>query len=142
MLTLSALAEAAPKRLILIGTGTGMAPYRAMLPELLVREEQGTEIHLLMGTRQPQDLFFHHEFRSCAAVTFESCLSRASNPDSAKGEYTGYVQERLMQLDPRPEQDVVYLCGNPAMVDDCIKLLTERGFGPRSIKREKYTFSR
>ena len=47
-----------------------------------------------------------------------------------------------MQLKPVPGEDIIYLCGNPQMVDDCVALLTEQGFGPREIKREKYTFSR
>ncbi len=42
-----------------------------------------------------------------------------------------------MLLDP--EQDIVYLCGNPNMVDQSIELLTEKGYSPLAVRREKYT---
>ena len=142
LLTLSALAQAMPKRLILIGTGTGVAPYHSMLPELQQLGENGTEIYLLMGVRQQDDLFYEQAFQSCSAITFASCLSRATDINRAKGQYAGYVQEQLMQLKPVAGEDIVYLCGLPQMIDDCVALLTEQGFGPKDIKREKYTFSR
>ncbi len=150
LLTLSAAlnpsANKHPKRIILVGTGTGMAPYRAMLPALEQHSAQGLEIHLLMGSRDQADLLFQNEFQAsaarCATITNECCLSRATKIDTGKGEYAGYVQDRLTQLQLTPEQDVVYLCGHPAMIDDCVTMLTNMGFGPRDIKREKYTFSR
>ena len=135
-----------PERLILAGTGTGMAPYRAMLPELQKIKTMGVGIHILMGTRHRSDLFFLEEFRQLVSdashTSFELCLSREQSLDRNAGEYPGYIQNRLPHLNLVPGKDLVYLCGNPAMIDDNIKWLTEQGFGPRQIRREKYTFSR
>ncbi|RUS68809.1 hypothetical protein EGW08_023429, partial [Elysia chlorotica] len=36
------------KKIILVGTGTGIVPYKAMFPELLQRADD-TEIHILQG---------------------------------------------------------------------------------------------
>lgn len=135
-----------PERLILIGTGTGVAPYRSMLPQLRTLVEQGQKVHILMGARQREDLFYQQDFQALAnastEVCFESCLSREEDVKAARGEYKGYVQDRLCELTPTPGQDLVYLCGNPGMIDDNVKYLSDIGFGPRQIKREKYTFSK
>jgi ferredoxin-NADP reductase len=42
------LPETLPKRLVLVGTGTGMAPYRAMLPELEKAAFNGVSLHILL----------------------------------------------------------------------------------------------
>ncbi len=146
VLTLPAPSKDEPSRLVLAATGTGVAPYRSMLPELKECADQGTRIHLLMGARTRQDLFYQDDFQTLANssenVIYETCLSREQATDASKGELTGYIQDRLKILSLMPGQDLVYLCGNPAMIDDNLKLLAELGFGPRQIKREKYTFSR
>ncbi|OQX33369.1 MAG: hypothetical protein B0D91_14585 [Oceanospirillales bacterium LUC14_002_19_P2] len=140
------LPDSLPERLVLVGTGTGMAPYRAMLPELEKIAASGIALHILMGTRHRKDVIYGEELSSLASrfeqVTFELCLSREANPDAEMHEYSGYVQTRFSQLDLSPERDLPFLCGNPAMIDDAVAWLSAAGFGPRQIKREKYTFSR
>ena len=135
-----------PERLILVGTGTGVAPYRAMLPQLSTLAQQGKVIHILMGARHRDDLFYQEDFQRLAQTSaggnFETCLSREDEVNPEAGEYKGYVQDRLAELSPTPGLDLVYLCGNPGMIDDNVKNLTKLGFGPRQIKREKYTFSK
>ncbi|WP_281645103.1 FAD-binding oxidoreductase [Parendozoicomonas sp. Alg238-R29] len=135
-----------PERLIMVGTGTGVAPYRSMFPQLEQLTQQGIKIHILMGARNRGNIFYREDFQSLPAnsqpVIFETCLSREETVDPSAGEHKGYVQERLSKLDLTPEKDLVYLCGNPPMIDDTVKYLTDLGFGPRQIKREKYTFSR
>ena len=67
------------------------------------------------------------------------CLSRESELNS--GEYAGHVQGQFDALNLNPEKDVVFLCGNPGMIDDCVAQLKDRGFPARQIKREKYVYS-
>lgn len=140
------LPEILPKRLVLVGTGTGMAPYRAMLPELEKIAINGVSLHLLMGVRHRNDVIYCNEFTALASrydhVFFDVCLSREANPDSTMNEFSGYVQNRFPYLTLSPDQDLPFLCGNPAMIDDAVAWLSEIGFGSRQIKREKYTFSR
>ncbi|CAM3455820.1 ferredoxin--NADP reductase [Parendozoicomonas haliclonae] len=139
------LPEQLPSRLILVGTGTGVAPYRAMQPQLEALAQQGQNIHILMGARTRNDLFYQADFQQMAdlqTVTYEACLSREDSVDKQAGEYAGYVQKRLSELPLTPGNDLIFLCGNPNMIDDCVTQLTEAGFGPRQVKREKYTFSR
>ncbi|MCL6269103.1 FAD-binding oxidoreductase [Sansalvadorimonas sp. 2012CJ34-2] len=135
-----------PERLVLVGTGTGMAPYRSMLPQLEKLISQGVKVHILMGTRLRSDVFYHQDFKaltdSSTDVQFEACLSKEEDIQPENGETSGRVQNRFPELHLNPEKDLVYLCGNPAMINDSVTILTEQGFGVRQVKREKYTFSR
>jgi len=37
--------------------------------------------------------------------------------------------------------DRVLVCGNPKMVDDVYQILRSKGFGPKTVVREKYVFA-
>ena len=138
------------RRYLLIGTGTGVTPYRAMLP-LLERAivERGVEVVLLFGARTPEELLYGDEFRAFAdrqpAFRFVPCFSRElPAPGSAQAHADvrhGYVQQFLDEFAPDPASDIAYLCGNPDMVDACFQALAEAGFGPARIRREKYVSS-
>src|SRR5690606_41446583 len=55
----------ANQRYLFIGTGTGVTPYRAMLPlvEKLIAE-RGIEVVLLYGARTPEELLYADDFRA------------------------------------------------------------------------------
>ncbi|MFT4704376.1 MAG: ferredoxin-NADP reductase [Bradymonadia bacterium] len=135
-----------PPRYIFVGTGTGIAPYRTMLPILEERmAEHGMTVDVLLGVRRPAELLFGADFRAFAervdGARFRACYSReASLPNETDAE-TGYVTEALKAWEPDPGGDIVYLCGNPQMVDDAVAHLKELGFSPRNIRREKYISS-
>ena len=46
------------------------------------------------------------------------------------------------ELNLNPERDIVYLCGNPDMVDQAMAWLKELGFPVARVRREKYLFAR
>ena len=137
----------ANRRYLLIGTGTGVTPYRAMLPQLRrVISERGIEVVLLFGARNPGELLYGDEFSAFAAATpgfrFVPCYSRAL-PDAPRADdRRGYVQDALAEFAPDPQHDIAYLCGNPNMVDACFDALKERGFPVPHVRREKYVSSR
>src|SRR5207342_1722611 len=57
----------ANKRYLLIGTGTGVTPYRAMLPLLeKAMAERGIEVVLLFGARRPEELIYADDFYAFA----------------------------------------------------------------------------
>jgi ferredoxin-NADP reductase len=135
------------KRYLLIGTGTGVTPYRAMLP-LIERQiaERGIEVVLLFGARTPQELLYAEDFYGFAArqpnFRFMPCFSRelpaAPHPDVRRG----YVQDALAELAPSAANDIAYLCGNPNMVDACFEALKGAGFPVPQVRREKYVSSK
>ncbi len=137
----------ANKRYLLIGTGTGITPYRAMLPliETLLRD-RGIEVVLLQGARTPEELLYGEEFRAFAdahpGFRYVPCLSRelpaADSPHAHADVRHGYVQNALAEFAPAAENDIAYLCGNPNMVDACFEALKEAGLPIPQIRREKY----
>ncbi len=141
----------ANRRYLLVGTGTGVTPYRSMLP-LLERAiaERGVEVVLLFGARAPGELLYGDEFRAFAQAhpgfRFVPCFSRElPEPGSAQAHADvrhGYVQNFLDEFAPSAEGDIAYLCGNPNMVDACFELLKERGLPVPQIRREKYVSSK
>jgi len=135
-----------PAHYLLIGTGTGMAPYRAMLPELEKRARATggrLRVTLLMGVREPADALYVDDFQEFVARSpdlrrlFVS-YSRRVPERPGWFEAPGYVQDRLSQLRLSPADDRVLLCGNAAMIDDCSTALAARGFDKSAIVREKY----
>lgn len=137
------LRDEPPSRHILVATGTGVTPYRAMLPELGRRLEAGAPpVHLLFGTRTRLDLLYGDEFAAFAERTpgfeYNAHYSRGMPDDPRPWERPGYVQGAFEGLEPDPEADVFYLCGNPNMIDDATAWLMERGFPSQRIRREKY----
>lgn len=130
------------KRYLLVGTGTGIAPYRAMLPEIAKREE--TQFEIILGVQYRNGALYSEDFRAfCEShpnCNFHACLSREST-DFYPYERKGYVQSTFIDLNINPNEDVVYLCGNPNMIDDAFKMLTELGFTSDRVRREKYISS-
>ena len=51
----------------------------------------------------------------------------------------GYVQNGFKSLNLNYKSDIVFLCGNPVMIDDAINILKKNEFNNNSIKKEKYT---
>jgi len=133
-----------PCRYLLIATGTGVTPYRAMLPELAARIAAGRcEAELLLGVRTRAELLYAAEFTALAGreprFRFHPCLSREA--ELGAGEHRGHVQVALAALAPDPARDIAYLCGNPAMVDAAFAVLTAAGFPSANVRREKYVSS-
>ena len=141
----------ANRRYLLIATGTGVTPYRAMLPLLAeAMATRGVEVVLLFGARNPGELLYGEEFRRFAdthpGFRFVPCFSRElpapgtvhDHPDIRQG----YVQEHLAEFAPDAEGDIAYLCGNPNMVDACFEALKGHGLPVPQIRREKYVSSK
>lgn len=134
-----------PKRYILVATGTGVTPYRAMLPELSKRmKANNTEVIVVLGSRTSDELLYQAEFVDFMQLhpqfKFYGCCSREADHLQTH-QRKGYVQEAFAELDLMPNDDIVYLCGNPHMVDDAYKLLIDVGFDKQNVRREKYVFS-
>jgi ferredoxin-NADP reductase len=141
----------ANRRYLLIGTGTGVTPYRAMLPLLhKAIAERGIEVVLLFGARTPAELLYGDEFRAFAqdnpAFRFVPCFSRelpaAGSAQAHEDVRHGYVQQFLAEFAPDPATDIAYLCGNPNMVDSCFEALKDAGLSVPQIRREKYVSSK
>ncbi len=133
-------------RYLLIATGTGVTPYRSMLPQLrTAMQERGVEVVLLQGARTPEELLYSDDFYAFAAANpgfrYLPCLSRELPENPHADVRKGYVQQQLAEIAPDPARDIAYLCGNPDMVDTCVEALKQAGLPMPQIRREKYVSS-
>ena len=148
------------KRYILVATGTGVTPYRSMIDSLQqLLELPDLTVILILGVRNSSELLYGNEFINFAEqqpkFKFIACYSReeltnlksqaSSKERVASGEvyeYNGYAQKKLTQLNINPEHDLVYLCGNPNMIDESLTTLENLGLPRNKIRREKYISSK
>src|ERR1035437_4270883 len=132
--------EKAPRdrHVILVATGTGLAPYASMLRSDL--ECGGTRrIVVLHGARCSWDLGYRTELtslaRHCPNLTYLPVITRPQEDHTWRGR-TGYLQDVLFSgvieeatgLQLEPDNFHVYLCGNPGMIETVIGRLADRGF--------------
>lgn len=130
------------RRIVFVGTGTGIAPFRSMLHDHLPTVQP--HITLLFGTRYEAGLIYHGEMeafeRDYASFRYMPTLSRPH--ENWKGR-SGHVQVHLDEaLAFRTPEDLaltdVYVCGLKEMVDDVRAELKKRGFDRKQIIYEKY----
>jgi len=134
-------------RYLLLATGTGVTPYRAMLPQIAaLLEKGGREVVLLYGARSEEELLYGDEFEAFAqqhpGFVFHGCLSRRPRAHPLPTDRSGHVQTVLAELAPSADRDIAYLCGNPNMVDAAFTALKDFGLPVPQIRREKYISSR
>src|SRR5215475_524183 len=70
----------ANRRYLLVATGTGVTPYRAMLPQLEKIAARGAQVALVYGARNEAELLYGDEFEAFAQKNphfqFFACFSR------------------------------------------------------------------
>ena len=142
------------KAVILIATGTGLAPYISMLRTMLLDDTQRRFV-VLHGARFGWDLGYRGELESLARLrpnlTYIPSITRPDQDPHFRG-YTGRIQTLLEEgvvekeagISLDPAQADVLLCGNPDMVT-AVKAILEaknytvgRGREPGTIHVEEY----
>ncbi len=124
--------EAVPldANVVMIATGTGLAPFLAMLRTPSTWERPG-KISLVYGVRYETDIAYLEELQALTKeheqFSFAVTVSRATeNWPGHKGYVQGLFESKEIILDPA--KDHLMLCGNPAMIDDMQKYLESQGF--------------
>ncbi|MDY0072659.1 MAG: ferredoxin--NADP reductase [Thauera sp.] len=146
------------KRLYLLSTGTGLAPFLSVIqdPETY---EQFEEVILIHGVRFVSELAYadfitqelpQHEFLGelvQAKLRYYPSVTR--EPFRNTGRITHLVESGKLAADLgvpalNPAEDRVMICGSQAMIADCCTMLDARGFtmSPRIGQRGDYVIER
>lgn len=128
----------ARKHLVLIATGTGIAPFVSYVRTHLRTDDERRWV-VLHGARTSWDLGFRDELelaaRLCPHFTYVPCITRAQEDphfEGVVGRVTTLVTtgelERRSGVALAPEETDVFLCGNPAMIEDVVERLVAMGY--------------
>lgn len=111
------LPEKKEQNLLLIGTGSGLAPLAGIISEALHQGHAGA-VHLFHGSREMDGLYWIDEMRQLATETpnfyYTPCVSRG---DAPAGVAKGRANEVAMAALPDLKGWRVFLCGHPDMVN-------------------------
>ncbi|MES1184870.1 MAG: hypothetical protein ABUL60_13735 [Myxococcales bacterium] len=124
---------------LLVATGTGISPLRAIVLEQLARRS-GAPLTLLFGCRDAAEELWGAEFAELAAQQPRfRYLPTHSQPSRGHagliGRVQAYLPEQVRLLGPTLR---AYLCGHTPMVNDCTTLLLEHGVPAEHIHGESY----
>lgn len=131
--------ETKEKKLLFVATGSGIAPLRSMMVDLLEERQEKREIHLHWGLRNVEDMFWEEDFRRFhkyfSNFTYHMTLSK---PPSHWPLCAGYVTECIKNEMKVDADWGAYLCGNKVMIEEVSKLLEEMGILKDQIHFEKF----
>lgn len=128
----------AEKSLVFVATGSGVAPIKSMLEDLLVYQGDDRPMILHWGLRFAEDQCWFEDFDLLSQqhpnFRFHPVLSKA--PDNwplCRGRVTDCLSVHEM-----PSEAGYYLCGNSTMITDVSQLLSSKGVSPEHIHHEKF----
>ncbi len=120
-----------------ICTGTGIAPFRAMIKDLLINKKVGNPIYLFFGCRTQEDILYRSEFEQLenqfSNFKYTPVLSR-ENWEGAKG----YVHSHYSSIFESKPPALIYLCGWTDMIKQTRDQLKTYGYSRTEIKVEFY----
>lgn len=129
------------KKLLLLAGGTGIAPFKALLEEMIENQDthHNQSISLWWGVRKPTDVylldFLEHIQTQYSAFTYKIALSNSDKPKDWPFA-NGWLHDMLMDENKWSGIDSTtqaYISGPFEMVKRCQKTLLARGLDERLI---------
>ena len=119
--------------LVFVAMGTGVAPLRSALRQVLKRKAEFGQLVVLYGARTPDDFCYRDETHDweAAGVELRQVVSRPDGHDWSGP--TGYVQSLLDHVLPDLESPVALICGSREMIEQTRERLGKMGFKPDEI---------
>ncbi len=135
------LAEELKKNLYFISTGTGIAPLKSMIEELILSgESKNHNIYVIFGTRFETDIFYRQLFENYKEKglikDYQLYLSRSPETKNVNHGYVTRYLESLSSVILSESQ--FFICGGGDMINSTEMLLLEKGVSPNNIYYEKF----
>ncbi len=132
------LPEKLEDSVVLICTGTGVAPFRSMIYDLIQKQKLPKHLHLIFGTRLQENILYREEFEALQLkypeFKYTVTLSRDKNWKGA----TGYVHAIYESEYAKQPSTKFYLCGWQTMIDEANVRLQKMGVPTSNIVYELY----
>lgn len=127
-----------PKRKVMVATGTGIAPFHAMILDA-IEKKSSVPMMLYWGQRYEQDVYWREEFDTVAgSATSFSWKQILSRPTAAWQGLTGHVTEHVLSMEKDLINSEFYICGNKAMTEEVRARLLEQNVPKEQIKTELF----
>ncbi len=142
------------KNILMVATGTGLAPYVSMLRSNLINRP-GQSVAVVHGASYSWDLGYRGELevmsRSSANISYAPIVSRPEGDGDWQGRtgrltpwLEGHRLDDICGFNTESATTHIFLCGNPMMVEDAKAVFENRGFdrgsrkAPGNLHLEKY----
>lgn len=126
--------------ILFVATGTGIAPFKPMIEDLLRNKKYAGLVHLVWGMRHEEDLYWLKEIenihRDFDNLRFDLVLSQ---PKPEWPGASGHVQDILEKMSLNWKSTLVYLCGANEMIEGVCNLLNKKGVPGEKTFFEKYS---
>ncbi len=134
------LPDSLGNELVLVCTGTGVAPFRSMIWDVFHKKIPNRGIHLIFGTRTSDGILYQQEFEELAQKMRGFRYSVALSREESEAHHHGYVHDIYLKNYEEKGPDVTfYLCGWTKMVDEAVdNLIVKMGYGKERVKYELY----
>ncbi len=128
--------------MILMGGGTGFAPLKSMIEDLLSHHDQ-RPLHLFWGVRSQTELYMHEQALKWAEenghIQYSNALSEAQS-ETPDGSYYGFIHEAVLEQYPDLSDFDIYMSGPPAMIDAGRAAFLSHGAEQRRIFFDSFEF--
>ncbi|HVZ13539.1 MAG TPA: 2Fe-2S iron-sulfur cluster-binding protein [Bauldia sp.] len=126
--------------LLMVATGTGLAPIKSIL-ESLHNDPDCPPVTLYWGMRREQDLYLHDEIQGWGDRLPEfNYVPVLSRPGEGWQGRTGYVQDAACADIEDFSEYAIYLCGSPDMIADAKRRFMAQGASLNHIYADSFFF--
>jgi len=139
------VADKPEQKILLAGTGTGLAPLIGIARDALQQHHQG-DIHLLHGALKTDDLYKHQTLLDMAKqyqqFHYHANVLHSTNPTLEgviKNEIT--LEQHAAEIAQKPADWKAYLCGDANIVNSLKKKLFLSGMNMSSIYSDPFVLS-
>jgi CDP-4-dehydro-6-deoxyglucose reductase len=123
------------KEIIMICTGTGIAPFRSMATYIKLHDIPHNNIYLIFGTRKQTDLLYHEEMKNLRLEKFQYIPTLSREEWDGR---TGYVHPIYEEICANKQPALFLLCGWKVMIDEAKQRILAMGYDKKSIHQELY----
>lgn len=128
--------------MIMMGGGTGFAPLKAMIEDLLAHGDTRS-IHLFRGARTAAELYqedlVHEWIRAHDHIRYSSAISELADKREQNG-FAGFVHEAVLAAYPDLSGHDIYMSGPPAMIDVARHAFAAQGARPDRLFYDSFEF--
>lgn len=131
------LKEPIDKDLVLICTGTGIAPFRSMVNHIKNKEIPHKNIYLIFGCRTKDTLLYYNELTQLQSELSGFHYIPTLSREEWEGR-SGYVHPIYEEICADRREVNFFICGWKGMIDEAKNRIVEMGYDRKAIHQEIY----